>query len=55
MDEVDVYLCHECLATFLSRVEIENHNVKTGHKALEIVKSKLFHIEDKVIALFPPS
>jgi hypothetical protein len=52
VDEVDLHICHECLATFLFESDLEDHKSQTGHRASTTKKSQLVKIEDKVFAFF---
>ena len=52
MDEVDLHICHECLAVFLFNEDLENHNAETGHKVSATKKAELIKFEDKVFAFF---
>lgn len=34
----DAYLCHDCLAVFLFKDDVEDHNRATGHKSAAAVR-----------------
>jgi hypothetical protein len=52
VDEIDLHICHECLAVFLFNADLEEHKAETGHKTSTTTRSTLVKFDDRVIAFF---
>jgi hypothetical protein len=47
------YLCHDCLAVFLFKSDVENHAEETGHKSAATLKvDALVKLGDRDFLLF---
>jgi hypothetical protein len=52
VEDVDLFICHECGTVFLFSEDLEDHKHQTGHKASLTKKSTLVKVEDRIIAFF---
>lgn len=55
MNECNLYICHECLASYLFDEDLQDHKSETGHSASTVLKSNLVRLDDRVIAFFQPT
>lgn len=52
MDDIDIFICHECAAIFFFSEDLEDHKMKTGHKVSSKKTPTFVKIGHKVIVFF---